>query len=188
MNKDIINEDEWQKHDNEMKKKLIARIKLRETLLITDEYIQWLEEFTQKYPNFTDNDWLYQKEKLKEEDSFNVEKLILFFERIENYADNNYIYPTKNNNHTSSYNIKHNNIGYNIGIIYGQGGMCFCDRIEAKENFIDYYNIKNNVELNNTKVIKENLESLKLYINSLLEKNIPVEVLREATEKILRKK
>ena len=89
MNKKFINEEEWQKHNLEMAKKIIERNELRETLLESDEYINWLEQFTIKYSNFTDNDWLYHKKKLPKSDEINVEKLILVFERIETYAKNN---------------------------------------------------------------------------------------------------
>lgn len=188
MNKKFINEEEWQKHNLEMAKKIIERNELRETLLESDEYINWLEQFTIKYPGFSDNDWLHHKKKLPKRDEINVEKLILFFEKIETYANNNYIYPNSTSNYNYSYNIKHNNIGYNIGIVFGQGGWCFCNRIEPKDDFIDYNDIKNNIEQNNTKVIKERLEALKLYISTMLEDNIPRNAIIETTDKVLRKK
>ena len=43
----------------------------------------------------------------------------------------------------------------------------------------------NNIEQNNTKVIKERLEALKLYINTMLEDNIPRNAIIETTDKVL---
>ena len=35
-------------------------------MLTNTNYINWLANFTSKYPNFTDDDWLYSPEKITE--------------------------------------------------------------------------------------------------------------------------
>ena len=140
------------------------------------EYLIWLEKFTNKYPNFSDEDWLYHPEKISEEDLKNVNDLNILYEIIECYATENYIYPTKYK-FGNSYKIKLDNKGYEIGELCGQGTIYFCNKINVENelDFIDYNNIINNIKINNEKHIKKTLKSLSKHIESVNKKRISLE-------------
>lgn len=65
-------------------------------LLSKEDYILWLEEFTSKYPIFSDTDWLYNSTDLEEKDQENINQISLLYEIIDTYAKANYLYPNSN--------------------------------------------------------------------------------------------
>ena len=152
-------------------------IKIQKMLSNTD-YINWLDEFTTKHLNFTDEDWLYFPEKISKEDLEQVKNLHLMYFGIEKYANNNYIYPT-NCNFGNFYKIKLENIGLKIGILAGQGTLFFCNRIqiENEKDFIDFNDIINNKISNNVITIKNKLNELSNLIISLYKSDIPLEAI-----------
>lgn len=111
--------------------------------IIKDEkYITWLENFTSRNYNFNDNDWLYCPDKISLNDKRKVENLYLLYQAIDNYAKDNHISSTVCY-FGNYYSIKYNNIGYNIGMLQGQGTLFSCSRTEIKQdaNFIDFMDI-----------------------------------------------
>ena len=188
MNNKTVNEEELRKLAIETAKQMIETIKKRkiesEELILSDNYILWLEKFTEKYPNFTDDEW-FDDNKISYEDNKNVLKIGLLFYKIRRYARDNFIYPKDN---IESYNIEHNNIGYRIGLIDGQGSFFFCERTTPTNDFINLSNIRENIEQPNVRNIKKRLEFLKEYLTKLLKENIPVEAINETTQKVLLKK
>lgn len=74
--------------------------------------------------------FIYLK-KISKEDIDRANNLGLFFEGIREYAGKNYIYPIMYE-YQSYYSVKDNinEVYYKIGVIEGQGGSFFCDRVE----------------------------------------------------------
>lgn len=188
MNNKTINEEELRKLALEAAKKMIETIKKRELeseeLILSDDYIIWLKNFTEKYPSFTDDEW-FDGNEITYEDNKNVLKIGLLFNRIKRYARNNFIYSDKDRE--ESYNIEYKGIGYTIGVTYGQGSFFFCERTTPTSDFISLLDIRENVERPNVRIIKERLEFLKEYLTKMLEENIPVEAIKETTQKVLQK-
>lgn len=155
----------------------------KETRKVTsnDDYILWLEIFTNKYPKFSDDDWLYCPEKISEIDQNNVAKLNLFFDGIETYASKNYIYPTPNE-WGNFYSIKYNNVGYSIGSAVGQGATFYCERTQVIGDHIDFIDIINDKKQKNSDSIRNELDKLSQSIKNLINNGIPIPAIIDTFE------
>lgn len=156
-------------------------------LVISEEYIKWLEKFTVDHPTFNDNEWLYFPEKISKEDNEMVKLLSEFFSYIENFADNYYIYPS-GQAREEYYSIEYNNKVYEIGVVVGQGAICFCNTKDVDEDahVILYKEILNPTY---TKTLKENVEhnldELEKFLKTLNTKNIPLEAIEQKVRVVL---
>ena len=172
-----------------IKNHIESDIKKRDSInaiISNTDYITWLEKFTKEYPGFTDVDWLYGRKKLDKNNYQNVDKLLYLYDAITEYASRNYIYPHDDNG--IYYVIKYNNIAYEIGVMVGQGIITFCTRSTKIEKAIDFNNIINNQKTERTDLIKDKLIELQNYLNNLINDDIPVEALKETTQKVLQKR
>ena len=147
-------------------------------------YMDWLNEFTKVYTSFTDEDWLYTPNLISNEDLNNIKKLPLLFEIIERFANKNYIFP--DNCYSTSencYKIKLNDVGYEIGIMHGQGSFVFCNRINQinSSDFIDFYDIMSDKSIYDISFIESKLEGLSNLIISLHEEGIPLKAIIDTT-------
>lgn len=167
------------------RKENIKNKKIEEMLSNTD-YLKWLENFTITHSSFTDDDWLYFPEKLKEDDRNQVERLHLMYSGIEKYASENYIYPIACD-FGNFYKIRLGNTGFDIGRLDGQGTLFFCNRVEVEneKNFIDFNNIMNNKKGDNVCVIKNNLKELSNIIVSLYESGVPIQAIVKTLDNTL---
>lgn len=157
-------------------------IKIKE-IISNYEYINWLEEWTIKNPNFNDYLSLTNKNNISDNDLENINKLNLFFSGIERYASKNYIYPTLDSSFTEYYKIKYNNIGYYIGLITEKGIISFCKRTnEIDESFIDL----NDIILDKKNEVSRNIEiKLQELYNQLIfyyQNGIPLEAIKTTVE------
>lgn len=175
-NEFIINYMNRLNNDNAIKKEMLSNTK----------YIEWLEKFTSKHPSFSDDDWLYFPEKITKQDNDNINDLNLFYDVIDNYAEKNYIYPTKCD-FGNYYNIKIGNIGYEIGILVGQGTIFFCNRKQLVNNieYIDFNDIINNKKNDNVDIITNDLNDLSNMIIDLYKKGIPLDAIIESLDKTI---
>lgn len=156
-------------------------------MLTSNEYILWLQIFTEVNDNFRSDDWLYTNEKLSKNDQEKVSTLGILYKIIQQYAKRNYVYP-KNFEVLNYYQIKYNNIGYQIGIIDASGkNVYFCKRAKIEPDFLDFKDIQMNKELKNTKLIKSRLQNLSDLITSMSGVDIPLEAISETTEKTFQK-
>ena len=175
------NKDKWLKEKEEKKFKL-------ESLFSSYDYMNWLNKFTASNKGFSLEDFLYFPEKISKEDLDKVNNLGLFFEGIMEYADNNYIYPSIYE-YQSFYGIKDsvNEVYYKIGVIEGQGGSFFCDRVEptSELDFIDFNDIMNNKVGENVEEIENGLDNMSSLVISLYEKGVPIEAIKEALDKTI---
>jgi len=162
--------------------------KITEEIVQTDDYINWLENFTIKNKAFSDDTWLYFPDRISEEDNEQVSKLSNFYEAIENYASANFIYPTPDEfgNH---YRVSNNNIGYDIGIMMGQGALFWVSREKiTKKNqnsFIDFELIRTNKKTDREDMIRSKLDSLDNFIIDLANEDVPVEAIAKTANRRL---
>lgn len=168
--------------ENHKKKK-----EFKNNLHLSTEYIDWLEEFTNEYECFATDSFLYEEDKLTNEEKNKVYLLEALYEVIADFADNNFINPEKTD-FELFYNIEHNGIGYKIGFNYGQGASFYCLRLEEpKKDAIEYESLMSGVKLPRTVRAEEKLEDLKELIEKLIEEDVPEEAIHQATDTVLQK-
>lgn len=174
--------EECKKRLEKWDQELITKEKIEEEkikkMFSDTEYISWLNEFTIKHSEFSDNTWLYFPEKISENDREHVNDLHLLFEGIEEYANRNYLFPTPNE-WGEYYSIKYNNIGFNIGVAFGQGTLFYCERTDAFEKAIEFEDILNNKSFERITIINNKFEDLSQKIIELIELGIPIQVIQE---------
>lgn len=159
----------------------------KEKLHTSTEYIDWLEEFTNKYKVFATDSFLYDKDKISKEELEKVNFLESLFEVIYEYADENYI-EAKKNNYELYFDIEHNGIGYEIGLNYGQGSAFYCVRQEEpSKDSIKFSQLISGEILPSTIITNMKLEDLEKYIETLVEENVPVEAIENTTKKVFKK-
>lgn len=183
MQKTNITASEYAK--NEIEKSKIRDFE-QKVMLSNNNYINWLKDFTEKYPKFRDDDFLYNNKKINKQDLDNINNLILLFKAIDNYAKDNYIYPINEEVFVDYYKIQYEGIGYEIGLICGQGTYCFCERVDNPDNsYINFDDIMLNKPQINTQLIKNKLKELSDIILYYYKQGVPYLALKETIENIL---
>ena len=171
-------------HNEYMQKQINEQEKI-ERIFSNFDYLNWIIEFTNKISSFSS--WtLLHKDKLNEVDIENIENLILFYKGIEYYANKNYLYPFIDSNNTY-YQIKFNNLGFKIGVTYGQGLIPFCEKtaIINENEFIDFNSIIQNKEQDNVKEINQILKELEDLIITTYKKGVPIEAIKNTTDQVI---
>ncbi|MBE5813406.1 MAG: hypothetical protein E7314_07190 [Clostridiales bacterium] len=148
------------------------------------DYISWLENFTQIHEGFADDSWLYKKEELSAEDYAKVEALHLFFNAISDYCRRFHInIEGQEKFEFEKIHIKHNNVGYQLGLVIGQGSYVYvCPEI-PQENAICFDNIMNNIAPEEFKTKKELLQKFEKIISTMKEADIPSEIVINTLKK-----
>ena len=191
MNAEIIKEFETP-DEKAIMDKLVKDYIARETvknekiknIISNPDYIKWLHKFTLDKDIFYDNEWRYCSKQISNLDRENVEKLSLLYEGIDKYAKLNYICPTPCK-FGHFYNIRFNNLGFEIGVVVGQGTEFFCKKVIAENDFIDFNDIMINKKQDNVEMIKSSLESLSNMVLSAYEKGVPIEFISSTLDIIL---
>ena len=172
------NREQMNEYVEKERKRLEERKNKVKEIVSNDNYINWLQEFTIKYPNFR-SDTLFDNNKLSLIDKDNINNLKLLFEAIYNYASSNYIYPLNDFDFVEYYRIKYNNISYEIGIITDKGTLFFCERVNnIDDTFIDFNNIILNKKEDSTEFIEKRLTELSNIITYFYEQNIPLNAIK----------
>ena len=192
MKKLLITDEDIKEYANRNKEKWIREKKERDaklkSIFSSYDYMNWLNSFTVDTKGFSDEDFLYFPEKISKDDLDKVNNLELFFEGIEKYADKNYIYPTMYE-YQSYYGVKDNanEVYYKIGVIEGQGGSFFCERVEPTNDqlFIDFNDIMDDKVRDNVKKIEADLDNMSNLVISLYNKGIPLEAIKETLDKTI---
>ena len=188
----LITDEDIKEYANRNKEKWIREKKERDaklkSIFSSYDYMNWLNSFTADTKGFSDEDFLYFPEKISKDDLDKVNNLELFFEGIEKYADKNYIYPTIYE-YQSYYSVKDNvnDAYYKIGVIEGQGGSFFCERVEdtSKLDFIDFNDIMNDKIRENVEEIEANLDNMSNLVLSLYNKGVPLEAIKDTFDKTI---
>ena len=161
-------------------------------------YIKWLESFTKKHPDFSDDTWLYKQDEIAKEDYVNVCKLSTFFSLIADFADKHYI-PASVYNYAVSYFIKYNGIIYDIGTIVGQGAVSYCHTLGRSNQVTEIGNSivigfeeladPSETTLIRTALIENQLQRIDDLYNILAnnkELKIPIEAMIARSDKVLK--
>lgn len=192
MKKLLITDEDIKEYVNRNKEKLLKEREERDAKLKSIfsgyDYMNWLNSFTANNKGFSGEDYLYFPEKISKDDLDKVNNLGLFFEGIEKYADKNYIYPTMYE-YQSYYGVKDNvnDAYYKIGVIEGQGGSFFCERVEdtSELDFIDFNDIMDDKVRDNVKKIETDLDNMSNLISFIHEKGVPLEAIKETFDKTI---
>ncbi len=117
---------------------------VEEYLFHNADYLNWLINFTNKYPIFSDDYFLLFKSNNSEIDCNNAENLCLLYYEIDEYAKENNIKPFYIDDNIV-YKIRIDNIGFLIGNLDGRGRIFFCNRVEVDNSleFINFLDIIN---------------------------------------------
>ena len=175
----VENRDKMREYVLEFKKKEEIRKRKMNEISSSSNYLDWLNQFTIKYPSFSDDTWFYKEKKISKENLENVNDLSLLFEIIREYAINNYIYPIKDYNGSSYYNVKYKDVGYQIGVSTSQGTYFFCTKTNnIDDTFIDFNDIIMNKHQAKAELIKNKLDELSTIITYYYEHGIPFEALK----------
>lgn len=171
-----------------MMAKAKRKIEFRDNLRVNDDYINWLEKFTEKRDGFDTLALVYNADNYSEYDRENIENLETLYEVISEFAEKNYIVPTKTDL-GNFYSIRHNDNGFYIGADWGQGVSFYCTRLdEVEDNSLNYSDIVHNDKLPETIMKEQRLEELSLMIDKLFnDDNIPVEVIENKTNEAFQK-
>lgn len=181
-----INEEKAKAFLDDWFEKMRISDEKRKEMFSNTNYIKWLEGFTTKYESFADDSWLYTPTELSQEENEKVVNLHLLYEGIELYAKKNYIYPTECD-FGGYYNIKLDNIGYEIGMLVGQGTVFFCKRtgIDKDLEYIDFNDIMTDKKKDGVDVITQQLKDLSNKVLELHKKGIPLTALIETLDTTL---
>lgn len=142
------------------------------------KYFEWLKEFTKDKDYFGDDDWQYSPEELSDTDRKNVENLHFLYEGIDKYAIENHIYPTKFG-YGYFYTIKLDESAFEIGIMIGQGAVCFCKKtkVDDESEFIDFNDIINDKKSKQVDFINTKLNEIRDMILSTYNIGVPIEAI-----------
>ena len=156
-------------------------------MMTNPDYFEWLNEFTQDKKGFSDDTWLYFPNEIKDSDKENVEELHLFYDGIDKYASANYIYPV-DCEYGNFYKIRLDEIGFEIGVLSGQGVVFFCKKVpvENEQEFIDFNDIMTGKKPEQVDQINAKLDSLAKMIKAIYESGVPIEAINYTLENTLK--
>lgn len=177
--------------DNYIKEKIDKHNKTKK-IVRNEEYMLWLESFTNQHSSFCDDFYQDANSSVNKNDVGNVKSLNILFTAVKNYADDNFIKPFVYSV-GEYYNIKFNSNIYQIGILNWEGTLYFCDRTKnCDKGIIDFENIKNYKKNQNIDLIKMRLQMLSELIEIMSKEEIPLKAITDTTnntiQKILNKK
>lgn len=187
-NKDSCNKlsyEQQQEFDEYMKYILdTKKMEIIKEIFNTREYIEWLNEFIDKYPKFNNSEYCENIYKdFTDTDKIQISKLEYLYEGIEKYV----ISTNKLKNNRKYYNIKFNNVGIKVKkTIQPQKVIFNCDKVNLnnRNEFISY----DDIEIWYKKIIKKNkLQCLSNYIKNLFDYGIPVEDIIKTSEEAIQK-
>ena len=152
------------------------------------DYINWLEEFTVRFPSFSIESFLFCPSSITEEDYLNVCKLELLFNRVYEYAESNYIHYNLSNCGATFYNIQNNGVGYEIGIEYSPDCNFYCKRLdEPLEGSIAYQDVIDNKKSSDATFWDIELDKLESFIERLNDENVPIDSIEKVMTKTIQK-
>ena len=171
-----------------MMEKAKQKIDFRDSLRANTDYIDWLVNFTNMGGGFDTSVLTYDGSKFNGIDKKNIENIETLYEVINEFAEKNYLVPhlVEFGNY---YSIKYNDIGFYVGVDFGQGTSFYCTRLdEVEEDAIDYKVLVHNTKLPETERKEKRLEELSLTIDRLFEEDgLPVSLIEETAVNAIQK-
>ncbi len=122
-----------------------------EEMLSVDDYMEWLEKFTNRHPNFNSNECYYYGRTASKETGKKVKDLEILFAALNKYSKENELYPELSLT-GSYYLIQHNYVGYQIGYKARPGtGSYYCNRVKTTvdEKYTEFANIRKYIKSGN---------------------------------------
>lgn len=169
--------------------RIIERLEKEKRLVSNYEYISWLENFTSLHESFNDSTWLYFPEKISNEDSEKLDDLTAFFEGIKRYCDKYYINTEGEGDFAQEcIHIKHNNIGYEISLVVGQGALICVSREEPIENAVNFNDIISDSVPDDFEIKENLLKTFECVLCNVKGLGISKEVVNDIVEKHFSKK
>ncbi len=156
-------------------------------MMTNPDYFEWLNEFTQDKKGFSDDTWLYFPNEIKDSDKENVEELHLFYDGIDKYASANYIYPV-DCEYGNFYKIRLDEIGFEIGVLSGQGVVFFCKKVpvENEQEFIDFNDIMTGKKQEEVDRIDASLDFLSEMVLATYESGVPIEAIANKLDSVVK--
>jgi len=163
---------------------LKAKEETEKQTILNYDYISWLETFTQTHAGFAHDSWLYKQEELSKEDYANVKNLYFFFNATSQYCRNFHInIECEENFEFERIHIKHNNVGYQLGLVIGQGSYVYVHRETPQDNAIAFDNIMNNIVPEEFKAKEELLQKFEKIASAMKSADVPSEIVINALKK-----
>ncbi len=178
-------EKENEKKTNNSVEELIDAINRRNQIISDDEYMQWLYDFSEEYPRFTDDTWLYNKKGITGGDWKQVRRLSDFYNGISHYHIKNLLKPTIEDG-AKCYTIKYKDKYFTIGLFVGQGAICFALlHSTTPKKYVIFENIMNDVEDKDFLSKSKYLIKLQNIIIDLKSKDIDPQVIKSMVNSVL---
>ena len=152
--------------------------------ILFGDYLTWLEQFTLKYPNFTNIEWEYFNEKISETDYKNIANLRLLYEIIAMYSQKNY--SARSQAYINYFFVRNNSFTFQIGNIQDEISIIYI----IKDNVSNKFMTKGSINFEDIKEqYKQGQKSDKLIqlIKNLINKNSSQESTANETHKVLSK-
>ena len=162
-------------------------------------YIEWLNKFTKKIPEFTSDGWYFFPIKIGEKEKEQVKNIIYLFEVIDNYAFSEMIIPDYKKKEIH-YAFKDGNNYYHISKSIGENPYVYCSRVaeNQEDEFIDFQDVMMSEEKQANPIFhdlnKELVHLTKLGVpqkeiteNIIKVLGVPQKEITENTIKVLRK-
>lgn len=133
-----------------------------------EEYIIWLDNYANTHPLFTNDQHLYSRNVMEDEEKENTESLEELYKIIQKYAEDNYLAAEKDE-FGFYYQITYNSNFYKIGFMDIDELIYYCSKFYPNntENIIDFMNILQNKKTVNTDIIGLKMQKLKIIIDEL---------------------
>lgn len=151
---------------------------IKEKILQNDDYMKWLEKFTNRYPSFYEYDWVLTG--CTKEDEQNIKQIGFLYEVVEEYAEANYFNATATKQGIY-YQIKYNGVSYKVGFT-SSSSKFYCERTEPMKMAIDFRYIQRNIKHSHAYFIESELYHIANSINRLMKLGMESENIKEELE------
>ncbi len=140
----------------------IRNKKIKLDMKTNDNYMNWLEKFMERIPEFIEDDFESPVPlEIGKENAKYGKYIYLLYGLVRDYAKENYLSPNYTEHNAPSYVIKYHNNFYEIGEDFCWGSEIYCKKLlDYKGDFIDYFDIRNDTKSLKKDIIKLQLDSL----------------------------
>lgn len=147
----------------------------KQELVASYDYISWLEKFTLSHEYFADDSWAYKPDEISQSDLENVQVLDIFFGALSEFCHKYYINTAWNEMYEEErINVKYNGIGYQFGLVVGQGAYVYVKRVDVTDTAIDFADVLNDVAPVDFEAKKALLTKFKAIVDEMKSINIPL--------------
>ncbi len=160
---------------------------LSREIVKSDRYMNWLENFTEEFNNFSDDSWVDCKEEISIEDHQMVSFLDVLFDAVDSYARMNYL-KAKKSESGRSYSVSYNGNVYEIGRSNERENTYFVSRSIKEDDTISFEDIKRGEKSERAKKIDSIFGKLDGVIDELSNEDVSDYLISDHIGKVLLKK